>query len=340
MKAIVYTEFGGPDVLKLQEVEKPSPKANEVLIRVHAVSVNYGDIIARNFKNVSRKGFNMPFLFWIMARFAFGLSKPNIKILGNCFAGEIESVGNDAKQFKKGEQVFGYVGEKMGAYAEFLCMSADGILATKPTNISLDEASAIPYGSLMALRLLKKVNILKGQKVLINGASGAIGSAAMQLAKHYFGAEVTAVCATASLDYVKSLGADKVIDYTKEDFTNNALTYDLIIDVLGKGSFSLYKKSLKQNGIYLSVSFKMKKVFQMLWTSLVGGKKVVCGLATPNTADLNFIKGLVEDGKLKSIIDKRFPLEQTAEAHRYVETGTKKGSVVITVNGHHKNYKA
>jgi NADPH:quinone reductase-like Zn-dependent oxidoreductase len=330
MKAIVYTEYGNPDVLKLQEVERPLPKDKEVLIRVQAVSVNFGDIIARNFKNVSSREFNMLFLFWILARFAFGLSKPKIPILGNCFAGEIESAGREVKQFKKGEPVFGYVGEKMGAYAEFLCMPATGLLTTKPTNMTFDEASAVPYGALMALRLLRKVSIAKGQKVIINGASGAIGSAAVQLVKYFYGGEVTGVCATASLAYVKNLGADKVIDYTKEDFTKATDTYDLIVDVLGKGSFSLYKKSLNQNGVYLSVSFKTKKLFQMLWTLLIGGKKVVCGLATPNVADLNFIKGLIEGGKLKSIIDKRFPLEQTAEAHRYVEAGVKKGSVVIT----------
>jgi NADPH:quinone reductase-like Zn-dependent oxidoreductase len=332
MKAIVYTEYGKPNVLKLQEVEKPSPKDNEILIRVRAVSVNFGDIVARNFKNVSPREFNMPFLFWLMARFAFGLSKPRIPILGNCFAGEIEAVGKDVRQFKKGEQVFGYVGEKMGAYAEFLCMPENGILTLKPSNMSFDEACCVPYGALMALRLLRKVNISKGQKVLVHGASGAIGSAAVQLVKYFYGGEVTGVCATASLAYVKNLGADKVIDYTKEDFTKGTDTYDLIVDVLGKGSFSLYKKSLNQNGVYLSVSFKTKKLFQMLWTSLIGGKKVVCGLATPNVADLNFIKGLIEAGKFKSIIGKRFPLEQTAEAHRYVEAGVKKGSVVITVN--------
>jgi NADPH:quinone reductase-like Zn-dependent oxidoreductase len=332
MKAIVYTEYGIPDVLKIQEVEKPSPKDNEVLIRVRAVSVNFGDIIARNFKNVSPREFNMPFLFWIMARFAFGLSKPKIPILGNCFAGEIETIGKDVKQFKKGGQVFGYVGEQMGAYAEFLVMSESGILTAKPSNMTFDEACCVPYGALMALRLLRKVNISKGQKVLVHGASGAIGSAAIQLVKYFFDGEVTGVCATPSLEYVKTLGADKVMDYTKEDFTKGTGTYDLIIDVLGKGTFSLYKKSLKPNGVYLSVSFKMKKLFQMLWTSLMGGKKVVCSLATPDQKDLEFIKGLVENGKLKSSIDKRFPLEQTAEAHLYVEAGVKKGNVVIVVN--------
>jgi len=332
MKAIVYTEYGTPDVLKIKDVEKPYPKGNEVLIRVRAVSVNYGDISARSFGNISPGEFHMPFLFWILARFSFGFTNPKRKILGNTFAGEIEAIGNDVKQFKKGEQVFGYVGEDMGAYAQYLCMPENGILATKPTNMTFEEAAVVPYGALMALDLLKKVNILKGQKVLVNGASGGIGSAAVQLARHFFGAEVTGVCGTSGKEFVKQLGASKVIDYKEEDFTSNGEKYDLIFDILGKGAFSLYKPSLQQNGIYFSVSFKTRKLLQMLQTSVMGSKKkVVCALAVPNQENLELIKELVEDGKIKSIIDRKFPLEQTAEAHRYVESGKKKGNVVITV---------
>ena len=205
MKAVVYTEYGDPDVLNIKEVEKPYPKGNEVLIRIHAVSVNYGDIIARNFKNISTKEFNMPLLFWILARFGFGLNNPKRKILGNTFAGEIETIGNDVKQFREGEQVFGYTGEKMGGYAEYLCMPENGIIAVKPSNMTYEEASVIPYGTIMALNLLKKANIQKGQKVLIIGASGGIGSAAVQLAKHHFGAEVTGVCSTASIRVCEKL---------------------------------------------------------------------------------------------------------------------------------------
>ncbi len=332
MKAIVYTEYGGPDVLHLKEVKKTYPKNNEVLIKVHAVSVNYGDMIARNFKNISPAAFNMPFLFWILAKFTFGLSKPKKIILGNSFAGEVEAVGNGVKLFKKGDLVFGYTGEKMGAYAEYLCVPENGILALKPFNMSFDEASTIPYGALMALNLLKKATIQKGQNVLILGASGSIGAAAIQLVKHYYEAEVTAVCSTQGMEYVKKLGAHKVIDYKKEDFTKNGETYDLIFDVLGRSSFSKVKASLKQKGIYLSVSFKMKKLLQMLWTSITGEKKVICSLASPKQEDLIFIKDLVELGKYKSIIDKTFPLEKTAEAHRYIESGIKKGNVVIKVN--------
>jgi NADPH:quinone reductase-like Zn-dependent oxidoreductase len=332
MKAIVYTEYGGPEVLHLEEVEKPFPKDNEVLIRIHAVSVNYGDIIARNFKNVSPSEFNMPFLFWVLAKFVFGLSKPKKTILGNSFAGEVETIGKAVKLFKKGDTVFACTEQEMGAYAEYLCMPENSVLAPKPSNMFYEEASTVPYGATMALNLLKKANIQRGQSVLVLGASGGIGSAAIQLAKHYYGAEVTGVCNTDGVDYVKKLGADKVIDYKKENFTKNGETYDLIFDILGRGTFSQVKTSLKQNGIYLSVSFKMKKLLQMLWTSIMGGKKVICALAVPKQEDLIFIKDLIEDGKMTAFIDKCFRLEQAADAHRYFESGKKKGNVVIKLS--------
>jgi len=330
MKAIVYTKYGPPDVLHLEEVTKPAPKDNEILIQIYATSVNYGDITARNFRKISPRKFNMPFLFWIFAKIAFGLRKPRINILGSEFAGEIESLGKDVKSFKQGDKVFGYLGQSMGAYAEYLCMPEDGCVAIKPVNMTYEEATVVPYGAIMALNLLRKVNIQPGQKVLVNGASGGIGSAAVQLAK-YFGAEVTGVCSTTRLEYVKSLGADKVIDYTKEDFTQSGETYDLIFDILGRSSFSRCKSSLKQNGRYLLASFKMKQLFQMLWTSIIGSKKVICALAIDKQEDLIFIKELIEAGKIKSVIDRRYLLEQTAEAHRYIEKGHKKASVVITV---------
>ena len=330
MKAILYTEYGSPNVLQLRDVEKPTPKDNEILIRIHATPVNYGDTLARNFKEVSPRKFNMPFFFWLPARIVFGISKPKINILGSELAGQIEAVGKDVKRFKKGDPVFGYRGQSMGANAEYLCMPEDGLVTIKPTNMTYAEAAAVPYGALTALNLLRKVNIQLGQKVLINGASGGIGSAAVQLAKH-FGAEVTGVCSAPRLEFVKSLGADKVIDYTKEDFTQNGETYDLIFDILGKSSFSRCKSSLNENGRYLLASFKMKQLFQMLWTSMIGSKKVICALSGEKLEDLLFIKELVEAGKLKSVIDRRYPLEQTAEAHRYIETGHKKGNVVITL---------
>ena len=330
MKAIIYTEYGSPDVLHLAEVEKPAPKDNEVLIKIHAVSINYGDTLARNFKGTSPGEFNMPFLFWFLAKIAFGLNRPKNKILGSELAGKIESVGKDVKLFKAGDDVFGYRGQNMGANAEYICMPENGLVAIKPANMTYDEAAVVPYGALTALNLLRTVNIQRGQKVLINGASGAIGSAAVQLAK-YYGAEVTGVCGTPRLAFVESLGADKVIDYTKGDFTKNGETYDLIFDILGRSSIAQCENSLNPNGRYLLASFKMKQLLQMLWTSKVGDKKVICALSGEKIADLYSIKELIEAGKLKSIIDKRYPLEQTAEAHRYMESGNKKGNVVINM---------
>ena len=330
MKAVVYTKYGPPEVLELKEVEKPAPKDHEVLIRVHATSVNFGDLLARNFKELSPGKFSMPLLFWFFAKMYFGFTKPKITILGSEFAGEIESTGKDVKSFKQGDQVFGYLGQTMGAYAEYLCMPEDGCVAIKPANMTYEEAAVVPYGTIMALNLLRKMNIQSGQKVLVNGASGGIGSAAVQIAK-YFGAEVTGVCSTPRLEFVKSLGADKVIDYAKEDFTQSGETYDLIFDILGKSSFSGCKSSLKQNGRYLLASFKMKQLFQMLWTSMIGSKRVICALAIDKQEDLILIKELIEAGKIKSVIDRRYPLEQMVEAHRYIEKGQKTGNVVITI---------
>ncbi|HLO32231.1 MAG TPA: NAD(P)-dependent alcohol dehydrogenase [Anaerolineales bacterium] len=331
MKAIVFTEYGNPEVLQLKEVAKPIPRDNEVLIRVRATSVNFGDLMARNFKAITPREFNMPFLFWLLAKISLGLSQPKITILGSEFAGEIETVGKNVKQFKKGDQVFGYPGQSFGAYAEYLCLPENGVLTIKPANMTCEEAAVVPYGAIMALPLLKKVNVHSGQKVLINGASGGIGSAAVQIAK-YFGAEVTGVCGTPRLEFVKSLGADNVIDYTREDFTQSGETYDLIFDILGKSSFSRCKSSLKQGGRYLLASFKMKQLSQMLWTSLTGSsKRVICAIAPGSVEDLNSVKELIEAIKIKAVIDRCYPLEQIVEAHRYVEQGHKKGNVVITL---------
>jgi NADPH:quinone reductase-like Zn-dependent oxidoreductase len=330
MKAIVYTEYGPPEVLQLKEVEKPTPKADEVLIRIHATSLNFGDIAARNFGNISHREFFMPLPFYLIGGLQFGFSKPKNTILGNEFAGEIEAVGKDVTSFKPGDQVFGYPGAQMRCNAEYRCLPEDGPFGLKPTNVSYEEAAVVPYGALMAMDLLRKVDIQRGQKVLINGASGGIGSGTLQLAKH-FGAEVTGVCGTPRLGFVESLGADKVIDYTKEDFTQNGETYDLIVDVLGKSSFSQCKDSLKEAGKYVMTSFKMRDFVDMLRTTFGGGKKAICAILVAKSKDLVLTKELVEAGKLKAIIDKSFQLEQTAEAHRYVESGQKKGNVVITV---------
>ena len=333
MKAMVYTEYGPPEVLQLKEVEKPIPKDNEVLIKVYAAAVKYGDIVARTFKDISPGDFFMPLPLWLIGKLSFGLKKPKIPILGSELAGEVESVGKDVKSFKQGDQVFGFPGQSMGGYAEYRCMTEDGCVGLKPANMTYEEAAVVPYGALMALDLQRKVNIQSGQKVLINGASGGIGSAMVQLAK-YNGAEVTGVCGTPRLEFVKSLGADKVIDYTEEDFTLNGETYDLILDVLGKSSFSRCKGSLKQNGRYVLTSFKMRDVLDMLLSSAKGSKKVNCVILAAKPEDLIITKELIEAGKFKAVIDKSFPLDQTAEAHRYMESGQKKGNIVITVEHH------
>lgn len=329
MKAIIFKEYGSPDVLHLAEIPMPAPKDNEILIKVHATPVNYGDLTARDF---AHSQFNMPALLYLPARMSFGWNKPKVNILGSELAGEVEVVGKDVTKFKPGDQVFAYLGMNMGANAEYLCIPETGTVALKPSNLSYEEASTLPYGAVMATSLLGKANIQHGQKVLINGASGGIGSMAVQLAKH-FGAEVTGVCGTPRMEFVKSLGADKVIDYSKEDFTKNGETYDLVFDILGRSSFSQIKRSLKPNGIYLLASFKMKAVLQMLWTSITGSKqKVICAFANETPESLVFIKGLGEAGKIKVVVDRSFPLEQTAEAHRYVENGSKQGNVVITLD--------
>jgi NADPH:quinone reductase-like Zn-dependent oxidoreductase len=329
MKAVVYTEYGPPDVLYLREVATPAPKANEVLIKVHATTVTTGDCNARGFVFV-------PAGFKPLARLMFGLRKPKKAILGVEFAGEIEAVGNAVKRFKAGDQVFGIDGMRLGAYAEYKRMTEERGMAIKPANLTYAEAAAIPNGALTALTFLRNMgNIRNGQKVLINGASGSVGSAAVQLAR-YFGAEVTGVCSTANRELVKSLGADKVIDYTQEDFTQSGETYDIIFDTVGKAAFSRCKNALKPKGLYLAGAGGLREFGHMLRTSIMGSQKVKAGVSSERKDDLLFIKDLVEAGKFKPVIDRIYPLEQIVEAHRYVDTGRKKGNVVIIIGHNHK----
>jgi NADPH:quinone reductase-like Zn-dependent oxidoreductase len=321
MKAIVQTKYGPPEVLQLQEIEKPAPKKDEVLIRVNATTVTAGDVRMRSF--------TVPLLFWLPGRIALGFTKPKNPILGCELAGEIEAVGNDVKLFKEGDQVYAATTFGPGTYAEYMYIDENGPVAIKPANLTYEEAAAVPFGALSALSFLRKADIQSGQKVLINGASGAVGTAAVQLAK-YFGAEVTGVCSTANLERVKSLGADEVIDYTREDFTKNGQTYDIIYDAVGKLSFSHCKSSLKENGFYLAGAMTE---LQGAWLSMTNSQTVVAGSEPERKEDLVFLKELVEAGKLKPVIDRRYPLEQIPDAHRYVDQGHKVGNVVITV-GH------
>lgn len=323
MNAIVCTKYGAPNVLQLREVEKPMPKENEVLIKVHATTATAAGLAGRTGKPA-------------FARLFSGLTKPKNSILGVELAGEIEAVGKEVKSFQVGDQVFGMTGATTpGAYAEFKCMPEAGALAAMPTNLTFEEAAAVVEGGITALNFLKnRANVQPGQKVLIYGASGSVGTASVQVAKA-LGADVTGVCSGRNVGLVQSLGADHVIDYTREDFTENGQTYDVIFDTVGKRSFSQCKGSLMPRGLYLD-SGNAATILPMLWTALFGRKKAVLLASYVRSAsaikkDLIALKGLVEAGKVQAVIDRLYPLAETAEAHRYVETGRKRGNVVIAL---------
>ena len=325
MKAIVHTKFGPRDELQLLEVEKPVPGDNEVLIKMHATTVTTTDCNARNFTFV-------PQSFMFFARIMFGFKKPRIKILGIDLAGVIEAIGKDVKLFKAGDHVFGSPGTKFGGHAEFVCVPENGALAIKPADLSWEKAAAISLAGNTALFYIRDLaKIQPGQTILIHGASGAIGTYAVQLAK-YYGAVVTGVCSGINAALVKSLGADKVIDYTIEDFTKSDEKYDFVFGVVGKTTFAQCKGLLKPNGIYLENMMEVKDFLKVLWTSIVGGKKIKGGVSAERAENLNFFVELIESGKLKPVIDKVYPLARTAEAFHYVEQGHKKGNVVIKLD--------
>ena len=324
MKAIVYTKYGPPDVLQLKEVEKPTAKDNEVLIKIHATTVNRTDCAIRKAE---------PFI----SRFVTGLIRPKKTILGTEFAGEIEAVGKDVTSFKVGDKVFGFSGNDFGAHAEYMIMPEEGSLTTMPANMTYEEAAPSTEGAHYALSFIRKANMQSGQRVLINGATGAIGSAAVQLVK-YFGADVTAVCNTKNVALVKSLGADKVLDYTKEDFTKDDQMYDAVFDAVGKSSFRRCKPLLKPGGIYISseLGYMAQNPILALVTPIIGNKKVMFPIPKHSDENIVLFKKLIEAGKFKGVIDRYYPLEEIIEAYKYVETGQKTGNVVITVEHNKK----
>ncbi len=321
MKAIVYDKYGLPDVLELKELEKSTPRDNEVLIRVRATTVTAGDCEVRSFKKI-------PTSLWLPIRIFTGIIRPRKKILGQELSGVVESVGKDVKKFRKGDQVFGYCG--FGAYCEYICLPEDGSIAIKPANMTFEQAATVPLGGLNALHFLRKGNIQKGQKVLINGAGGTIGTFAIQIAKS-MGAEVTAVDSKGKLDMLRSIGADHVMDYTVKDFTENGESYDVIFDIISKSSFLRSIRALKKKGTFILANLGLTLMVQGLWTTITSSKKIVFGLASEKAEDLISLKELIEAGKIRSVIDRRYALDQISEAHRYVEKGHKIGNVVITV---------
>jgi len=319
MKASVYSKYGPPDVLQIKEVEKPVPKDNELLIKIIATSVNRTD-----------SGFRQP--EYLIVRLVGGLFKPKKKILGSELAGVVEAIGKNVKAFKPGDSVFGLSTFNFGTHAEYSCIAEDKSIAIKPSNMNYNEAAAVCDGAFLALSNIRKIDFKSSPEILINGASGSIGSASVQLAK-YFGAKITAVCNTRDFKLLKSLGADEVIDYTKEDFTNNGKQYDVVIDAVGKSSFFRCRKILKPHGMYISteLGYLSQNIFLALLTPVFGGKKVLFPIPRDNKEDILFFKEIIEAGKYKAVIDRTYPFEQIIEATKYVETGRKVGNVVITI---------
>jgi NADPH:quinone reductase-like Zn-dependent oxidoreductase len=322
MRAIVCLRYGPPEVLQLQDVAIPSPKDDEVLIRVRAATVMAGDCELR--------GLRGPFFWRLLLRLGFGLRAPRRKVLGQELAGEIVSIGKDVTRFAVGNQIFAQTGFRLGAYAEYCCLSENGLLSTKPANLTFEEAATFPSAGLYVLPLLRKANVQRGQKVLVIGAAGTMGTLAVQLAK-LSEAEVTGVDGTRKLGLLPSIGADEVIDYTEGDYMRSGKTYDVILDMTGKSSFSGCMKLLKEKGVYVMGNLGFLRAIRGRLASLSSGRRVIAGFVSYQAVDLELLKGLIEAKKIRPVIDRRYPLEEIAEAHRYVDTGQKAGNVVITV---------
>lgn len=322
MKAMMYESYGPPDVLELREVTKPTPKDHEVLIRTLATTVTAGDCRVRSL--------NMPVGFGLIARLVLGVTRPRQPILGAELAGIIESVGNKVSKFKAGDEVIAYTGASLGCHAQYKCMPQDGAVVLKPANLGFDEAAAMSSGGTTALDFYKRAKLQRGEKVLVVGASGSVGTAAVQLARHY-GAVVTGVCSSANVAWVKALGATHVIDYTQEDFTRNGETYDVIVDTAGTAPYARSHASLTERGRLLLVLSGLPELLHAPWVSITSRKKVIAGPAIGRAEDLRFLTNLAAAGEYKPVIDRRYPFEQLAEAHRYVDAGHKKGNVVITM---------
>ncbi len=323
MKAAVYTEYGSPDVIQIKELERPTPKPNEVLIRIHATTVASADCRARSLK--------MPRGFGLLGRLAFGISRPRNPVLGTDFAGEVADVGKDVTQFKKGDRVFGLSGMSFGCHAEYKCLREDAALAHIPSSMSYEEAVTIPFGGTTAVTFLRdKAKVQPGEKVLVVGASGSVGTAAIQIAKH-MGAVVTGVCSTTNMELVKSIGADHVIDYTKKDFTQNGETYDVILDTVGHASFANCKNSLTKNGRLLLIAASLPDILTAPLLNMTNTAKVIAGPASERAEDLYFLADLATNGKLKPVMDQKYPLDRIREAYVIADSGRKRGSLVITM---------
>lgn len=330
MQAATYSKYGPPEVVTINQIPKPSPNPNQVLIRIHATTLNSGDARMR------RSDFGSP-LFTILGRLAIGIFKPRKQILGTTLAGEIESIGSDVTNFKVGDKVFASAGMNFGTHTQFIALSQDAAVLPIPTNLNYEQAASIPFGGFTALHFLRTLaNIKPNQRILINGAAGCVGSSAVQLAKHD-GAHVTAVCSTHKEEFVKSLGADEFIDYTNEDFATRSQTYDIIFDTVGKRSFSKCKHTLNPNGRFLASEMNGKVILQMIRTKLVGNKRLISGIALDKRDQLQTLKDLVESGALKPTIDRTYPLNQIQQAYAYADTNKKSGSIVITVEHNENN---